>query len=96
MLEGDSGVGIAGLEPDIRDFEPRLALDGGADGLALIRAIVNGARARLEPNGVLALEIQYDQAERTRALFEAAGFADLAVRRDYGGRDRVVSGVAGS
>ena len=87
---------IAGLEPDIRDFEPRLALDGGADGLTLIRAIVNGARARLEPHGVLALEIQYDQAERTRALFEAAGFADLAVRRDYGGRDRVVSGVAGS
>jgi len=85
---------IAGLEPDIREFEPRLALDGGADGLDLVRAIVAGAPARLEPGGVLALEIQYDQAARTRELFEAAGFADLAVRRDCGGRERVVSGVA--
>jgi release factor glutamine methyltransferase len=85
---------IAGLEPDIREFEPRLALDGGADGLDLVRAIVAGARARLEPGGVLALEIQYDQATRTRELFEGAGFSDLAVRRDYGGRERVVSGVA--
>ena len=87
---------IAALEPDIRDFEPRLALDGGGDGLALIRAIVSGARARLEPEGVLALEIQYDQAARTRELFEAAGFTAVDVRRDYGGRDRVVSGVAGA
>jgi len=84
---------IAGLEPDIRDFEPRLALDGGADGLALVRSIVNGARARLEVGGVLALEIGHDQAARTRELFEAAQFRDVAVRRDYGGRDRIVSGV---
>jgi release factor glutamine methyltransferase len=85
---------IAALEPDIRDFEPRLALDGGADGLDIVRAIVGGARSRLEPAGVLALEIGHDQAARTRELFEAAGFTDVTVRRDYGGRDRVVSGVA--
>lgn len=85
---------IAALEPDIRDFEPRLALDGGGDGLDIVRAIVGGARARLEPGGVLALEIQHDQAARTRELFEANGFTDIAVRRDYGGRERVVSGVA--
>ena len=85
---------IAGLDVDIRDFEPRLALDGGADGLDLVRRIVAGARARLEPSGVLALEIGSDQGGATRALLEAAGFVDVAVRRDYGGRDRVVSGSA--
>ena len=85
---------IAALEPDIRDFEPRLALDGGADGLDIVRGIVDGGRSRLEPGGVLALEIQHDQAVRTRELFEANGFTDIAVRRDYGGRERVVSGVA--
>jgi release factor glutamine methyltransferase len=86
---------IAGLEPDIRDFEPKLALDGGDDGLDLVRAIVKGARERLEPGGVLALEIGHDQGARVRALFEAARFSELRVQRDYGGRDRVVSGTAG-
>ena len=85
---------LAGLDVDIRDFEPRLALDGGADGLELVRAVVAGARARLEPNGVLALEIGSDQGAATRALLDAAGFVEVGVRRDYGGRDRVVSGLA--
>jgi release factor glutamine methyltransferase len=85
---------IATLDADIRDFEPRLALDGGADGLDLVRTIVAGARARLEPSGVLALEIGSEQGGPTRALLEAAGFVNVAVRRDYGGRDRVVSGLS--
>jgi release factor glutamine methyltransferase len=84
---------IGGLMPDVRDFEPRLALDGGEDGLDLVRRIVAGAREYLGPGGVLAVEVGHDQAPRTRQLFEQAGFHDIEHRRDYGGRDRVVSGV---
>jgi len=84
---------LAGLDVDVRDFEPRLALDGGDDGLDLVRRIVAGAPAHLAPNGVLALEIGHDQGARVTALFEQAGFRELSLRRDYGGRDRVVSGL---
>jgi release factor glutamine methyltransferase len=84
---------IAGLDTDVRDFEPRLALDGGADGLDLVRRVVAEAASHLTPGGLLAVEIGHDQGERTRELFESAGFRELALRRDYGGRDRVVSGV---
>jgi release factor glutamine methyltransferase len=83
---------IATLEPNVRDFEPRAALDGGADGLDLVRAVVRHAPAYLEPRGVLALEIGFDQADRVASLFEQAGFAEIERRRDYGGRERVVSG----
>ena len=81
------------LAPDIRDFEPRLALDGGADGLDVVRAVVRGASAHLEPNGVLALEVGYDQAPRATELFERAGFVEVRVQKDYGGHERVVSGI---
>lgn len=84
---------IAGLDADVRDFEPRLALDGGADGLDLVRTIVARAPEHLAPGGVLAVEIGHDQGRRVLELFERAGFRDVALRRDYGARDRVVSGV---
>lgn len=84
---------IATLEPDVREFEPRLALDGGADGLDLVRRVVEGAPAALVPGGVLAVEIGAGEADATRALFEARGFEGVEVRRDYGRIERVVSGV---
>jgi release factor glutamine methyltransferase len=83
---------IADLPIDVRDFEPRLALDGGADGLDLVRAIAQAAPAHLTSNGLLALEIGADQGARTAQIFEAAGFRDVEIARDLGGRDRVVSG----
>jgi release factor glutamine methyltransferase len=86
---------IGELDVDVRDFEPRLALDGGADGLELVRRLVAEAGAHLVPGGVLAVEIGHDQGERTRALLESAGFTDVSLRRDYGGRERVVSGILG-
>ncbi len=85
---------IAGLDVDVRDFEPRQALDGGADGLDLVRAVVASAPRHLVPGGVLAVEVGHDQAPRTRTLFEAAGFSAIESRRDYGGHERVVSGVS--
>lgn len=80
------------LEPGVRDFEPRLALDGGGDGMAFIARIVDEASKRLNSGGVLAIEVHYDQATRVTALFERAGLVDIEKRRDYGGHERVVSG----
>lgn len=80
------------LDPDIRDFEPRLALDGGDDGLALTQRLVPAAAARLTAGGVLALEIQYDQGDAVAELLERAGLSDIERERDYGHHERVVSG----
>ena len=79
--------------PDVRDFEPRIALDGGADGLDFVRRIVEGAPAFLDRGGVLAMEIGAGEAAATRALFEDHGYRDVVVDRDYGKIERVVSGV---
>ncbi|MGH8403315.1 MAG: peptide chain release factor N(5)-glutamine methyltransferase, partial [Gammaproteobacteria bacterium] len=76
---------------DLR-FEPRHALTGGPDGLAAIRKIVLRAPTHLDPGGVLLLEHGYDQGERVRALFTAAGFSDVHTVRDLDGNERVTTG----
>lgn len=83
---------IATLMSDVRDFEPRLALDGGDDGLALIRRIVDTAPQHLVRGGVLAIEVGAGEGPAVRALFER-DFADVEVARDYARIERVVSGV---
>lgn len=83
---------VDALDPGVREFEPRLALDGGEDGLVLLRRIVDESAERLNAGGVLAVEVQYDQAPRVATLFESAGFVDIERKRDYGGHERVVSG----
>jgi len=84
---------IPGLMPDVREFEPGAALDGGADGLELVRRVIAGAAAVLVPRGVLAVEIGAGQAPDTLTLFERAGYDDVQIRRDYARIERVVSGV---
>jgi release factor glutamine methyltransferase len=84
---------LALLEVGVRDYEPRLALLGGGDGLDLIRRIVALSPARLRQGGVLALEVSHDQAERVTGLLAQAGFQAIERRRDYGGHERVVSGI---
>jgi release factor glutamine methyltransferase len=84
---------IPSLTVDIRGYEPLLALTGGPDGLDLLRRIVDGAPAFLDPEGVLAVEIGSDQGQAVRDLFAAAGYRDVTLQRDYGGLDRVVSGL---
>lgn len=83
---------LATLPADVREHEPSLALDGGADGLDVVRRIVELAARRLHPGGVLALEVGHDQAPRVAELLERAGFTDVQRERDYGGIERVVSG----
>src|SRR5262249_57711061 len=82
---------LASLPADVRT-EPALALDGGADGLALVRRLVAEAPALLDAGGALALEIGAGQADATRALLDAAGFTDVQTRRDLAAVERVVSG----
>jgi release factor glutamine methyltransferase len=81
------------LMPDVRDFEPRLALDGGTDGLDLIRRIIDEAPGHLERDGILATEVGAGEARAVHALFEAAGYREIRIDRDYGKIERVVSGI---
>jgi release factor glutamine methyltransferase len=83
---------IAELDADVRDFEPRLALDGGVDGLHVTRRLVSEALRYLSPGGLLALEGGFDQAPAVAALLEASGFVEIARSRDLAGVERVVSG----
>lgn len=84
---------IAALDPDVRDYDPRLALDGGSDGLAAYRALAPQAAALLHPGGALVLEIGAEQGGAVSAILRNAGLAvSNPPRRDLAGRDRVVIG----
>ncbi len=79
------------LEPEVRDFEPRLALDGDEDGLVFYRRIIRNAGDFLYSSGLILLEIGYDQAAEVKKLLEDEGhFHDIEVIRDFSGNDRVV------
>jgi release factor glutamine methyltransferase len=80
------------LEPEVRDHEPRLALDGGPDGLDAYRVLAPEILRVLRPGGVFAVEIGPGQGQAVRALFLAAGAERLAIHPDLGGRERVVAG----
>ncbi|MEE1377544.1 MAG: HemK/PrmC family methyltransferase [Oribacterium sp.] len=79
------------LEPEVRDYEPRIALDGTADGLRFYRILAEESVHYLKPGGRIYLEIGYDQGESVPALLEAVGFQEVTVIRDFGGNDRVVA-----
>jgi release factor glutamine methyltransferase len=82
------------LAPEVRDWEPRMALTPGGDGLAAHRAIIAGAGAHLAPGGRLMVEIGPAQGQEVAALFRAAGLSGVRVLPDLDGRDRVVAGRA--
>ncbi|TLM67348.1 MAG: peptide chain release factor N(5)-glutamine methyltransferase [Deltaproteobacteria bacterium] len=81
---------LAGLMPEVRDFEPRLALAGGVDGLDAYRALARQAGRLLTPGGWLLVEVGIDQAAAVRELFAAAGLAEIFTARDLAGIERVV------
>lgn len=83
------------LMPEVREHEPRLALDGSEDGLLFYRRIIEGSRAHLKGGGMLFFEIGYDQGAAVRDLMEQAGFLEVQVTKDYAGLDRVASGILG-
>ncbi|MEB3331476.1 MAG: peptide chain release factor N(5)-glutamine methyltransferase [Synechococcaceae cyanobacterium] len=80
------------LDPEVRDHEPRLALDGGADGLEAIRTLISGARQGLAPGGVLVLEHHHDQSDAVLQLLAAAGLDTIQAHRDLEGVLRFASG----
>ncbi|MFN3524005.1 MAG: peptide chain release factor N(5)-glutamine methyltransferase [Phenylobacterium sp.] len=83
---------IASLEPEVRDYEPRLALDGGPDGLDAYRLLAPEILRVLRPGGRFAVEIGYDQKAAVERLFAEAGALAIRTWPDLSGRDRVVTG----
>jgi len=81
---------IATLQPEVRDFDPRRALDGGADGLDFYRLIALQAAAFLEPGGKVILEFGDGQAEAVRRVFENEKWIVEAVKEDYSQRPRIL------
>lgn len=82
---------IDGLQPEVARFEPRLALDGGADGLDLVRRLAADVPAHLKPGGMLALEIGLGQASETARILGDAGMVEIEKHEDLTGIERVVS-----
>jgi release factor glutamine methyltransferase len=83
-------VEIPELAPDVRDHEPHLALDAGADALSFYRRIAAEAPQRLEPGGVVCVEVGIHQAEPVAELFRTAGLEEVRATRDLAGIERVV------
>ncbi|MBQ9512422.1 MAG: peptide chain release factor N(5)-glutamine methyltransferase [Lachnospiraceae bacterium] len=83
---------IETLAPEVKCAEPRLALDGGADGLAFYRRILKDIETYLAPGGSLVVEIGFDQGNAVAEMFRAAGLKNVKILKDLNGLDRVVAG----
>lgn len=84
----------AGLAPEVRDHEPKLALSPGGDGLDPYRILAPCMARLLAANGRVLMEIGHDQGAAVSALFMAAGLSEVRVIQDFAGKDRVVSACA--
>ena len=83
---------IPTLTPEVKEYEPMLALDGGEDGLNFYRRIVEESILHLKEKGWLLFEIGYNQGEAVKELMIKQGFQDVEVKKDYAGLDRIVYG----
>ena len=81
------------LMPEVRDHEPRMALDGTEDGLYFYRRIIEEAGKHLVSSGMLFFEIGYDQGQAVSELMRTEGYREVQVVQDYAGLDRVVFGT---
>ena len=83
---------LFGLEPEVKDHEPRISLSAGTDGLAYIREIISVAHEYLRPGGRLIMEIGWGQAGRVMGLFEKDGsYRDISILKDLSGVKRIFS-----
>lgn len=80
----------AKLDKSVRDYEPTLALKGGSDGLDIYRRLIDGMPDYLAYQGSFIFEIGWDQGESVRSLLNEAGYTQVEIGQDYGGRDRYV------
>ena len=84
-----------GLEPEVRDWEPRGALDGGPDGLTYIKQLIDKSPICLNPEGRLTFEFGFGQSKKIRKLLEENGaYRDIQIIKDYAGIDRIASAQA--
>lgn len=81
------------LDPRVKDFEPRLALDGGESGLEFYDRYLADALNILKPGGAVFFEIGENQGEALRKLMEGYGFSDISIDKDYAGHDRYASAI---
>lgn len=81
------------LEPEVRDHEPRLALDGRGDGLAFYRILEEECKHHLYPGGSVYMEIGFDQGQAVKEMFAAGGYVQVEIKKDMAGLDRVVRAV---
>lgn len=86
---------VGELQVDVRDFDPKLALDGGENGLGAYVQIVDGAKGRLKVGGSVLLEIGFDQGESVFDLLEDAGFEQVRLRNDVNGLPRMIEARKG-
>lgn len=84
---------IEGLQPEVREHDPRLALDGKEDGLYFYRIIIEESRKYLKPGGQLLFEIGAEQGQAVSDYMKQCGYTEVAIKKDLAGLDRVVSGV---
>ena len=80
------------LDPRVKDYEPRSALDGGVSGLDFYERFIGDAMNVLKPGGALFFEIGDGQGEALKGLFESYGFTDIKIEKDFSGHDRYASG----
>jgi release factor glutamine methyltransferase len=78
------------LQPEIRDWEPLMAVDGGGDGLDFYRKIIPAARGFLKGKGFLILEIGLNQAVEIKDMIKGAGYTEIKAIRDYAGVERII------
>lgn len=82
---------VSNLDSVVKDYEPRIALDGGEDGLTFYRKIAHYAAKVLKKDGLLALEIGYNQAESVREILLDNGYENITLLQDLSGNDRVLT-----
>ena len=84
---------IETLQTEVKDHEPRIALDGGTEGMEIIARIVPEAKKRLVDGGLLLIEIGFDQGDKSRLLAEKTGFKAIEIIKDLEGHDRILKAV---
>ncbi len=82
---------IEALMPEVRDYEPRMALDGSSDGLKFYRSISKAAKERLNHGGLIFYEIGYNQGEAVKEILTEEGLTDVIIKKDLSGLDRIVA-----
>jgi release factor glutamine methyltransferase len=80
---------IPGLQRELR-FDPALALDGGEDGLTIVKRLIESIPGKIAPNGLIALELAQGQAERVWNFLARQNYRDIAIMKDYQGVERVL------